>query len=77
MALGFVMAAAGMVVPLAGQIVGYFVWLLGAAVLEIVKIFAAPDWAALSVQFPWYLAIASYLVLAFMINVATRKSAKT
>lgn len=77
MALGFVMAVAGMIVPLAGQIVGYFVWLLNTAVLGIVKIFAAPDWAVVSVQFPWYLAVASYLALAFVINVARRKPAKT
>lgn len=77
MALGFVMAVAGMIIPLAGQIVGYFVWLLGAAVLGIVKILAAPDWAAVSVRFPWYLAAASYLALAFVINAARRKPAKT
>ena len=77
MLLGFASGLAGAAVPFLGQLVGYFAWLLTAAQLGIIKLFAAPSWAAVAVDFNWPVLIAGYcLLILFLRGLAKSKTAK-
>lgn len=63
MLLGFISGLAGMAVPFLGQLIGYFAWILTAIQLGIIKLFAAPSWAAVTISFNWPMLIAGYCLL--------------
>lgn len=63
MLLGFISGLAGMIIPILGQFFGYFAWLLTSVELGIIKLFAAPKWAAISAGLPWYGVIAAYILM--------------
>jgi competence protein ComEC len=71
MLLGLISGILGMILPILGQIGGYFAWFVTSIQLFIVKLFAKPSWASLSVGFPLYALIATYIVIiyfAFKLN---------
>ncbi len=73
MLLGAITGVAGLILPFLGQLVGYFAWLVSAFELGVIKLFAKPDWAAVSVQFNWYGVILAYAaIVAFLIWLSRR-----
>ncbi|MDP2932824.1 MAG: ComEC/Rec2 family competence protein, partial [bacterium] len=68
MLLGALTGVAGLILPFLGRLVGYFAWLVSAFELGVIKLFAKPSWAAISVQFNWYAVILAYAaIIGFLI----------
>jgi competence protein ComEC len=67
MALGFITGIAGMILPILGQIAGYFAWFLTSIQIWLIRFFSSPSWASLSVGFPWYILIIIYAILIFVV----------
>jgi competence protein ComEC len=68
MLLGALTGVAGLILPFLGQLVGYFAWLVSEFELGVIKLFAKPSWAAVSVQFNWYAVILAYAaIIGFLI----------
>lgn len=63
MILGFAAGVAGLILPVAGQVVGYFAWCLATIQLKLVVLFAAPSWASLSIMFTVPMVVVSYMLL--------------
>jgi competence protein ComEC len=63
MLLGALTGVAGLILPFLGRLVGYFAWLVSAFELGVIKLFAKPSWAAVSVRFNWYAVILAYVVI--------------
>ena len=63
MLLGALTGVAGLILPFLGRLIGYFAWLVSAFELGVIKLFAKPSWAAVSVQFNWYAVILAYVVI--------------
>lgn len=66
MLAGFISGILGMVVPLLGQLVGYFAWFLSSVQLWVIHVFAKSDWAVVNVRFGWYLVGLSYVFLVWI-----------
>lgn len=62
---GFIMGLAGIISPFIGQLFGYFVWFLSSIQLWVIRIFAKPKWAAVFINFPWYLVVLAYVLILF------------
>lgn len=67
MFLGFGMGLTGLIWPFLGRLIGYFVWLLSAVELGIVKFFSKASWAIIQVHFPWYLVLLVYVLIVISI----------
>lgn len=53
--------------PFLGQLIGYFTWLLTTAELNIIKFFAWPSWATVSIELKWYWVVAAYVILVLFL----------
>lgn len=73
MLLGFVSGIAGMILPVLGHLVGYFAWLLTGFELGVIKILAKPSWAAISIEFKWYMVVAAYVLIVIFLKKLTSK----
>ncbi len=76
MALGALTGVAGLILPFLGRLVGYFAWLVSAFELGVIKLFAKPSWATVSVQFNWYAVILAYVVIIRLLIWLNRKRRK-
>ncbi len=74
MLLGFAMGLAGMILPFLGQLVGYFVWLLTSIQLGLIGLLAKPSWAAVSMEFSWYLVVLVYVFGFFVLRMILRRA---
>lgn len=63
MLLGAITGVSGLILPFLGRLVGYFAWLVSAFELGVIKLFAKPGWAAISVQFGWPALILAYILI--------------
>ena len=78
MLLGFFSGLAGMALPFLGQFVGYFAWFLTTVELGIVRMFAAPSWASISIGLSWYEVVAVYAFIVWaLLKLSARKNGKT
>jgi len=68
MLLGFIVGLSGLVLPLLGQVIGYFAWFLSVIQLDIVQTFAKPKWAAITVSLSWYWVVIIYLLLVIFLS---------
>ncbi|MBT4722848.1 DUF4131 domain-containing protein [Candidatus Falkowbacteria bacterium] len=66
MFVGFLMFLSSLVHPLLGQIVGWFSWLLLGYVIKVVEIFSSFGFASVEIQISWYVMVAMYVVLIFV-----------
>jgi competence protein ComEC len=77
MLLGAITGVAGLILPFLGRLVGYFAWLVSAFELGVIKLFAKPGWAAISVQFKWYAVILAYAaIIGFLIWLSRKNREK-
>jgi len=74
MLLGALTGVAGLILPFLGQLVGYFAWLVSAFELGVIKLFAKPSWAAVSVQFNWYAVILAYAAIVGFLTWLNRRN---
>ena len=74
MLLGALTGAAGLILPFLGQLVGYFAWLVSAFELSVIKLFAKPDWATVSVQFKWHAVVVVYAVIVGFLTWLNRRN---
>lgn len=80
MLLGFLAGLGGLILPFLGQIIGYFAWLITAIELGLIKLFAKPSWAAISVGFNWLavtLVYVAIILLLLKLNSKNNKNGKT
>jgi competence protein ComEC len=74
MLLGALTGVAGLILPFLGQLVGYFAWLVSAFELGVIKLFAKPNWAAVSAQFNWYMVALAYAaIICFLLWLSRKK----
>lgn len=70
MAIGFATGLIGWL-PIVGgflsQLIGYFVWLLSSLELKIIELLARPNWAAIDIQFSWYLVVLAYFLIILVL----------
>ncbi len=67
MLLGALTGVAGLILPFLGRLIGYFAWLVSAFELGVIKLFAKPSWAAVSIQFNWYAVILAYAAILYFL----------
>lgn len=76
MFLGFATGVAGLILPIFGQIVGYFAWLLTSIEIFIIRLLARPSWAAVSIGLKWYMVVVAYaLIVWFLVWLKKRDEA--
>ncbi len=77
MILGFASGIGGLLLPFLGKFIGYFAWLFTTIELNIIKFFAAPSWATLSIQLNWWEVVLVYaLLVAVMLRLKNRANSK-
>lgn len=66
MLAGFISGIAGLIFAPIGQFLAYFAWILSSIILYLVKIFASPGWASISITIGTWFLVLLYAIIYFL-----------